>query len=123
MNTNINIGDRVAITKGLGIEHLAIVSDLDMVIDNSNAKGGVTERTLQEFANGKPVRQIPFSSIFSPQEIVERARARIGKPYGWFSQNCEHFVNEVQTGVPKSTQAIVGGGLVLAAVWLLLNRR
>jgi hypothetical protein len=117
-----NLGDRVAITKGPGIIHFAIVSGPETVIDNSITKGCVTERPFREFADGKPVRGIPTTSKYSPQEVVARARLRIGKPYGCFSQNCEHFVNEVQTGIPKSTQALVGGGIALAVLWYLFKK-
>jgi len=37
-------------------------------------------------------------------EIVARARGKIGQRYGVFTRNCEHFVNWVITGKPKSGQ-------------------
>ena len=119
MYSNLKSGHRISITKGLGVIHYGIYSGKGMVIDNSNAKGGVTERHLTEFAGSRKISPIQITTNFPPHEVVARARERIGKRYGWFNQNCEHFVNEVQLGVPKSAQALVGGGMIAFTFWRL----
>jgi len=122
MNT-LNTGDRIAITKGPNITHYGIYAGNNTVIDNSNAKGGVNERPLCEFAGGRKIRRIQLTAKFPPHEVVARARQQIGKPYGWFSQNCEHFVNEVQLDNPKSTQAVIGGSIIAIVFWRLFVKR
>ena len=124
MSININslrAGDRLAIAKGAFITHYGIYSGNGMVIDNSNQMGRVHERSLQDFSGGKDIRVVPTTSKYTPQEIVARARAQIGKTYGWFSQNCEHFVNEIQHGSPRSTQALIGGAIIAFLVYKIIS--
>ena len=122
MTKNFNIGDRIAITKGPGIIHYGIFIGLNLVIDNSKTMGRVVIRSLKEFAGGKQVRLVSYKPVFPPAEVVARAKARVGKPYGWFSQNCEHFVNEVQLGTPKSAQALVGGAILAFLVSKIFSK-
>jgi len=123
MGTNFNIGVRLAIYKGFGVTHYGIYSGSGMVVDNSNVRGCVQERPLSEFAGGRQVRAVPINSKYLPHEVVERARSQKGKPYGWLSQNCEHFVNEIQLGVPKSAQALVGGSLLALVLYRLVSSK
>ena len=55
------------------------------------------------FANTKEYR------IFSPEEMVRRARERVGEEeYNLIFRNCEHFALWCKTGVEESTQVIHG---------------
>jgi hypothetical protein len=45
-------------------------------------------------------------SAYSPEEIVRRARSRLGEnDYRVLSNNCEHFCNWCRCGVSRSAQA------------------
>jgi HRAS-like suppressor 3 len=57
--------------------------------------GPVEEVTISEFAFGQPVRIVDHSgSRYSPQEIVQRARSRLGEDnYNLLTNNCGHFCN------------------------------
>jgi HRAS-like suppressor 3 len=57
--------------------------------------GLVEEVTISEFAFGHPVRIVDHSgSRYSPQEIVQRARSRLGEDnYNLLTNNCGHFCN------------------------------
>ena len=43
---------------------------------------------------------------FPPNKIIQRAEELVGQEfcYSLTSQNCEHFVNELRYGVPRSDQ-------------------
>jgi hypothetical protein len=68
--------------------------------------GPVEEVSLSQFVRGRPVRIIDHrESRYSPEEIVRRARSRLGEnDYRLLTNNCEHFCNWCLSGVSRSTQ-------------------
>jgi hypothetical protein len=68
--------------------------------------GPVEEVSLSRFAAGHEVRILDRpSSRYSPQEIVRRARSRLGEnDYRLLTNNCEHFCNWCCSGVSHSAQ-------------------
>jgi Lecithin retinol acyltransferase len=68
--------------------------------------GPVEEVSLSRFAVGHPVQIVDHDrSPFSPEEIVLRARSRIGEnDYRLLTNNCEHFCNWCLCGVSHSAQ-------------------
>jgi hypothetical protein len=68
--------------------------------------GPVEEVSLPRFLDGHPVRIVPHpESPFSPEEIVRRARSRLGEnDYRLLTNNCEHFCNWSLSGVSRSAQ-------------------
>jgi len=73
---------------------------------SSSFKSGPIEVTdLESFANGKPVWLIRESCEYSSDEIVRRARSRMGESqYRILSNNCEHFCNWCISGKSCSVQ-------------------
>ncbi|EJM62821.1 lecithin retinol acyltransferase family protein [Pseudomonas sp. GM48] len=73
---------------------------------SSSLKPGPIEVTdLESFANGKPVWVMQESCEFSNDEIVSRARSRMGESqYRILSNNCEHFCSWCVSGKSCSTQ-------------------
>jgi Lecithin retinol acyltransferase len=69
--------------------------------------GPVEEVSLSRFAVGRPVRAANQGrASYSPREIVQRARSRIGEnDYRLLTNNCEHFCNWCVCGVSRSPQA------------------
>lgn len=66
---------------------------------------GVCEVSLSEFSLGRTITQHKVCSTFTPEDIIERARSRIGeRGYNLFSNNCEHFTRWCLTGVSRSLQ-------------------
>ena len=61
---------------------------------------------MSRFSKGRPVRTVQYSeSKYSPQEIVRRARSRLGEnDYEVLRNNCEHFCNWCISGRSHSTQ-------------------
>lgn len=68
--------------------------------------GPVEEVSLSRFAVGRPVQIVDHDrSPYSPEEIVRRARSRIGEnDYRVLTNNCEHFCNWCLCGVSRSAQ-------------------
>ena len=68
--------------------------------------GPVEEVSLLRFAAGQPVAIVDHPcSTFSPEEVVRRARSRIGEnDYRLLTNNCEHFCNWCLDGVNYSAQ-------------------
>jgi len=68
--------------------------------------GPVEEVMMCRFSRGRPVRIIEYSeSRYSPEEIVRRARSRLGEnDYQVLRNNCEHFCNWCISGRSYSTQ-------------------
>jgi hypothetical protein len=68
--------------------------------------GPVEEVSLSRFSAGREVRIVDHpGSLFSPEQIVRRARSRIGEnDYRVLTNNCEHFCNWCLCGVSRSAQ-------------------
>ena len=68
--------------------------------------GPVEEVSLSRFVGGRPVRIIDHNeSRYSSEEIVRRARSRLGEnDYRLLTNNCEHFCNWCLSGISRSAQ-------------------
>src|SRR5271156_2760694 len=68
--------------------------------------GPVEEVSLARFANGRSVQIVDHPEAqYAPEEIVERARSRLGEnDYRLLTNNCEHFCNWCLSGVSESAQ-------------------
>jgi hypothetical protein len=68
--------------------------------------GPVEEVSLSRFVSGRPVRIVDhIEARYSPEEIVRRARSRLGESdYRLLTNNCEHFCNWCLSGVSRSDQ-------------------
>lgn len=86
------------------IRHVGIATGYGNVIHASRRYGQVLETSEKQFSRGKPVRVIPHNSKLSGTHLVVRARQKIGQRYGVLTRNCEHFVQWVISGQPRSGQ-------------------
>jgi hypothetical protein len=100
------------VTPRLGYAHHGIYVGADKVVHYAGLsralllRGPVEEVTLEQFAGGRPVsiksRPLPR---FAPEEIVARARSRLGEDrYRLTSNNCEHFCEWCLSGESRSEQ-------------------
>jgi hypothetical protein len=82
--------------------------------------GPIEEVSLGEFARGRPIwLRRPSRPAFSPEEVVRRARMRVGEDrYQVLRNNCEHFCEWCLHGEPRSFQveclSVFGRALVMA---------
>lgn len=75
-------------------------------LSRSWRSGPVEEVTLAEFACGRPIRVRPCNNPqFDPNEVVARARSRLGENcYQVLTNNCEHFCEWCLRGKNRSSQ-------------------
>ena len=99
------------VTSRLGYVHHGVYVGRGMVVHYAGLcqllhSGPVEEVTLSRFSMGRAVRIVEHSeSKYSPQEIVLRARSRLGEnEYHVLRNNCEHFCNWCVSGRSRSTQ-------------------
>lgn len=99
--------------------HFGIVSDRPgYVIHNSRKVGRVIEEPIPDFADGKRVRWIGYPGRLTPDQVLARARARMGRPWHLSAHNCEHFIGHSHGTGHRSEQArgvfAVGLGIAIA---------
>lgn len=98
-------------TSRTGYMHHGIYVGSGMVVhyaglSRSFHSGPVEEVPLSRFSMGRAVQIIEYSeSKYSHQEIVQRARSRLGEnQYKVLRNNCEHFCNWCISGRSRSKQ-------------------
>lgn len=99
------------VTSRRGYTHHGIYVGHGMVVHYAGLSrllqsGPVEEVTMRQFSMGRPVRIAgQCESLYSLQEIVRRARSRLGEnKYHVLKNNCEHFCNWCITGRSRSIQ-------------------
>ena len=71
--------------------------------DKRRAKVEIT--AFDRFSNGQPVVIHPKSAYYTAEEIINRAKSRLGETaYDVCENNCEHFVHWCRYGVSVSPQ-------------------
>lgn len=82
--------------------HFAPLEGQEISMEN----GIIHETTLEKFLNERALKiDMNIEKIFSENEIVQRARSRLGeKGYNLFTNNCEHFARWCVTGESVSYQ-------------------
>jgi hypothetical protein len=115
------------VTSRRGYVHHGIYVGRGMVVHYAGLwkwqhSGSVEEVTLSRFSRGRAVRIVePSESKYSPQEIVLRARSRLGESkYHVLRNNCEHFCNWCTSDRSRSTQVefpLASLALAIALHW------
>ena len=85
----------------------------------------VTRTTWEDFAKGRTVRVVNSEAKYSGEEIVRRARSKIGmQGYNFITNNCEHFVNWCRRGVAYSGQvALWFAGTAIFGYWFWNSKK
>lgn len=106
------VGVPVRAYRVLPVQHVGLLTDArdrfghPLVIHASPHLGGVVETELAEFclkARGTPYL-VGYPSELDPEEVLERARERLGQPYRFWKSNCEHLVWAAHGLPPDSPQ-------------------
>lgn len=107
-------GDIVSVRVGT-IRHEGIMIEHGRVICNSRRYGGVTEKSVRDFAGGRTIKNHGQLRPIDPSQVLARARSQIGRAYHPYSYNCEHFVRFCYGKSPYSPQKIGAMSLVALA--------
>lgn len=89
-----SIGTVIAISFWWG-EHLAIVAYRNgrwTLISNRANRGCVTEEPWEQVVGARAWRLVEYRSSLPRDEIIARARSKIGTRYSFWTWNCEDFV-------------------------------
>lgn len=124
---NLDIGDRLVREKGgIFTKHHAIYvgehNGIELVAENQIGFG-VRCITLNQFLNEDNLVRIEKNNfnLYQKNNVIHRVNQRMGKQYDLINYNCEHFVNEVLTGITESKQVkFVVAGVVLVGLLALI---
>lgn len=116
-------GTAIGVSFGL-YRHVGIVSDkyedgVPMVISASKRRGLTAEESWEDFTGGRAVMNLSLRTFFATPEILERARASLGRPWRLFTWNCEHMVRHAYGLSHESPQVrkwVKRAGAVVATV-------
>jgi hypothetical protein len=107
----IPLAAHIRVDRGIYYHHGIHIGDFKVIHytegGGSVSKGKVKKTSLKRFLDGATKLDIVKheNPIFSPEEIIERAKSRIDEDdYSLFSNNCEHFCNWCIEGVAESEQ-------------------
>ena len=114
-------GDVVSIRFSGVLRHYGVVTSGGRVISNSRKHDGVTEQTLDDFADGRTVKVHGSRSDAHHLEVESRARRALGASYRLAGSNCGDFVGHVHKRKPTVTQ--VGRATMMAIGDLFGNSR
>jgi hypothetical protein len=118
----LNIGDRLVRNKKgslVGIRHHVLYvgfwNNQHLVAENQTGYG-VRCIPLKQFLGEGALKRVEYNNFDknSQKIIISRVNKRLGKSYILLEYNCEGFVNEILTGIPKSKQIQNAGVGVLA---------
>ena len=123
------LGDHLITPRTVYYHHGIYVGDEKVVhysgFSEEFKSGPIEEVSLEEFLQEKEfkVQQHP-NSKFSRQEIVQRAKSRIGEQkYNLIFKNCEHFVNWCIYNVSGSKQVGAVGKTMVATTIKTIGKR
>lgn len=117
-------GDHIYVNLGV-IDHHGIDCGDGTVIHLSKKKGRISQDTLHSFARGNSIYVKRRKHSYSPEQIVQRAKSKLGETgYNLGLNNCEHFASWCHSGQHHSKQvgnfvepaAVAGLGAALGAI-------
>jgi hypothetical protein len=122
----LKIGDRLIRNKGgiLSKHHVLYAGfwNNQHLIAENQINAGVRYITLEQFLSEGKLDRIEYYNHDDKSQalIVDRINKKIGSNYSLLNYNCEHFVNEVLTGVVESKQIKTGIALGIGVTLCLL---
>lgn len=120
----IQLGDKVSrLKRGVPfVRHYAVYLGMDAygrhIFAENNAQNGVQYVLADEFIRDSVSIKIESTSknLAQRKRAVEFAKQKIGHKYDLFSYNCEHFANEVTTGLSVSNQVGIGVSIAVLVI-------
>lgn len=122
----LKIGDRLVRTKGgiLSKHHVLYAGywNNQHIIAENQMGFGVQYITLNQFLNEGGFDRAEYNNYNdeSQTEIIRRINQKIGAKYSLIEYNCEHFVNDILTGIAESKQIKTGIAVGIGVALCLL---
>ena len=106
-----------------GFRHYGISTDqyidgLPTVISNTGKYVRVVEESLAQFQEQGDLKIEGYWGSLPPQEVLRRAREKLGTRYLLLNWNCEHFVRFAHGLKPESPQVVFVAVMVIGAILL-----
>ncbi|MEX3773106.1 lecithin retinol acyltransferase family protein [Pseudomonas sp. MYb118] len=106
---NLPVGCHLVSPRGFYLHHGIYLGGGEVIhysgFSGSFRAGPVEVVGLEQFANGRSIWIVQEAREYSDDEVVSRARSRVGESrYSVFSNNCEHFCNWCISGKSCSAQ-------------------
>lgn len=110
-----------------GVSHEGLISDRSSeagrpyVLNKSKRLGYVADEPWESFCGGRPVYVVGYPGSLDPEEVIRRARARVGERWA-VGANCQHFTRECHglvarsPGVNSAGRILFWGGLAVAVI-------
>jgi hypothetical protein len=101
-------GDVVSVRFGGVLRHYGIVGWDGRIISNTRRHHGVVTQSIDDFADGREIRNHGRSASACDFTAIDRASRRIGHDYHLTGSNCVHFVRGAHGRKPTVTQSARG---------------
>lgn len=114
LNFDAGPGQVIKRRKGLLLWHLGILTDKGTIID-ATPENGVSERSFDDFAEGKEVFDGGYPGNMPAWQVIDNARLMCGEKYLLFGNNCEHLVSKahgLKNSSPQLQQAFMAVGII-----------
>lgn len=120
---NLKVGDKLVRTKLGVVKHYGIYVGFHYgqhLVAENNTPHGVQYVTFEQFLDGYSIERVDRfkGNEFQRRRIIPFINSKLGYQYDFFFYNCDHFAHEVQTGIAKSPQVLLGVISLAAAVVL-----
>jgi hypothetical protein len=101
--------------------HVGIVSERwvdgeQVILSCSCQQNMVVEERMSKFSLGFPVQKKDIPRTLNTEEVLARARSKLGHAYDIFRWNCEHFVYYSLGLEPKSPQLALAALTVIGLI-------
>ena len=114
-------GDHVVVNRGYYTHHGIYIGNNKLIhySGEPGTSGTVCEVSLKTFAKNNEFWVAPHAQSFTPSEIIQRAKSRLGEnDYNLIFNNCEHFCHWCCTGTAKSNQVTAVNIFGISGLWV-----
>ncbi|MEM1106052.1 MAG: hypothetical protein AAGH87_06655 [Pseudomonadota bacterium] len=106
-------GDVVSVRFAGVLRHYGVVTFGGRILSNNGMRGGVISQSLEDFADGRPVRWHGAGGNASDYLSHDRAQRHLGRQYTLTGQNCIDYTRNVRGQRPTPWQLLRAGAMAI----------